>query len=157
MGIVNGYNDNTFRPNNLINRAEFAKIIIATFYDSEQIDNCDVNTIPFTDVVQEEWYAPYICVGYQEGFIQGYGDTNLFKPANNLNYVEALKLIYLANSDQGISMDENVEWYLPYLKAAKEDSIHLSEFGNNLEQQISREEMAELMDRYFHVDYQSNL
>lgn len=40
QGIVNGYSDGTFRPDNPITRGEFTKIIVNTTYPQDDIVNC---------------------------------------------------------------------------------------------------------------------
>ncbi|MBQ8002230.1 MAG: S-layer homology domain-containing protein [Clostridia bacterium] len=51
--IINGYPDGTFKPNNPITRAEFAKIIVLASgrYDAKA-------TCTFTDVPKERWDYP---------------------------------------------------------------------------------------------------
>lgn len=87
-GIVGGYSDGSFKPTNPLNRAELLKILVegkgytpdAAFYKS-----CfpDVNT---------EWFARYVCYAKENGWIEGYPD-NTFKPANNVNKAEAIKML----------------------------------------------------------------
>ena len=35
QGVINGYEDNTYKPNNPINRAEFVKIIVDTIFTKD--------------------------------------------------------------------------------------------------------------------------
>lgn len=53
-GIINGYDDNTFRPDNSVTRAEFAKIITLAF-DLKKAEKID-----WADVDSNQWYYPYI-------------------------------------------------------------------------------------------------
>ena len=53
-GIINGYDDNTFRPDNSVTRAEFAKIITLAF------DLKKAEMIDYSDVDIQKWYYPYI-------------------------------------------------------------------------------------------------
>ena len=56
QGIVNGYPDNTYRPANLINRAEFTKIVIGAVDDQVQTQlDCDPGA-PLSDVEPGSWY-----------------------------------------------------------------------------------------------------
>lgn len=66
--IINGYEDNTFRPQNIIRREEFAKMILLTC----QIDESDDES-GFADVAPGAWYAPYIFAAAQKGIIDGIG------------------------------------------------------------------------------------
>jgi hypothetical protein len=88
-GIIEGYPDGTFKPDQGINRAELAKIMVYGSLDgqpdAEVYNNC------FSDVTTE-WYAPYVCYAQEQGWVQGYPDGT-YKPAQNVNRVEALKII----------------------------------------------------------------
>ena len=55
MGIVNGFDDGTFRPDSNITKAEFVKIIISAFglYNSDA-------AVTLTDNNPEDWYYKYV-------------------------------------------------------------------------------------------------
>lgn len=55
LGIVNGFEDGTFRPNNNITKAEFVKIVISAF----GLYNPDA-AVTLTDNNPEDWYYAYI-------------------------------------------------------------------------------------------------
>lgn len=88
-GVVQGYEDGTFGPDKPVNRAELIKIIVEYVSpepDPELYHNC------FNDINQE-WYAPYVCFAKEElGIVQGY-DDDTYRPANEVNRVEAIKII----------------------------------------------------------------
>lgn len=52
--IISGYPDGTFRPDNSVTRAEFAKII------KEAFDLQEKNLLDYEDIKQEAWYYPYL-------------------------------------------------------------------------------------------------
>jgi len=85
-GIVQGYPDGTFKPEAKINRAEILKIILEASAKDQigQSQNC------FPDV-KEEWFAKYVCYALNQGIVKGYPDGK-FKPAQNVNMVEGLKM-----------------------------------------------------------------
>ena len=85
-GIINGYTDGTFRPENQITRAEFVTMIMQNKTLSE------FDTIPFTDVKSDLWSVKYIYSAYKEKYIDGYED-NTFKPDNPITRAEAVKII----------------------------------------------------------------
>lgn len=96
-GVVTGYADGTFKPNNTVNRAEFMKMLAeAKDVDYADIDNEDLANC-FTDVhdVATEWFAPPICAGKSLGWVNGYSDGT-FKPTQNINKAEALKIVLTA-------------------------------------------------------------
>jgi len=92
-GIVIGYSDGTFKPNNLVNRAEAMKIIVNTYAIVNDL-TLTANSLPFTDVVQDAWYTKYISYGYYKGIIGGYSDGT-FKPENPVTRAEFSKMTVL--------------------------------------------------------------
>ncbi len=59
-GVLSGYPDGTFRPDEPITRAELAKILVAAF-DLDDVVNAP-NDI-YTDVSADEWYVSYVRYG----------------------------------------------------------------------------------------------
>lgn len=80
--VINGYDDGTFRPNNEITRAEFAKMIV----NALELDLVKYNGI-FNDVKASDWYADYVATLVKAGLAKGYGDGS-FKPNNKITRVE---------------------------------------------------------------------
>ncbi len=149
--IVEGYADGTFKPEQKINRAEFLKIITESIFAEDEIKNCTKNNLLsgweyafFSDVDRDIWYANYVCQGKMKRVVNGYGDGT-FRPADEINYVEALKIIFEANSDRGMQNPVGKEWYSPYL-----ESVNAYYIGLDIEpdKKLTRGEMAELIDGY---------
>lgn len=91
-GIVKGDDKGNFRPNDWVNRGEFAKIV------AEAID-LDLTTVKvaencFADVktFKEHWFTPYVCAMKEKGLINGYAG-NVFEAAKFINRAESLKVI----------------------------------------------------------------
>ena len=138
--IVQGYDDGTFKPDNLINRAEFMKIVIGAKYSQDYINvssggNC------FSDV-RTDWYSTYVCIAKDEGVISGYPDGT-FRPAQNISFVEAAKILAEA---YGLEVTKGGSWYAGYVNALQENNYIPSTVGA-LEKTITRAEMAELIWR----------
>lgn len=151
-GVIEGYEDGTYRPDQKINRAEFTKIVIASnpLFDSGEISDCEKNYtvtnwgyVYFPDVVREQWYTPYICTAKIKGVVKGYDDGN-YKPAQNIAYSEALKIIYETYEDAG-DATQTENWYAPYLGDAKANKIDL---GISPAKEITRGEMAQLISNF---------
>ncbi|PKL37109.1 hypothetical protein CVV38_04480 [Candidatus Peregrinibacteria bacterium HGW-Peregrinibacteria-1] len=87
-GIINGYPDNTFRPDSPINRAELLKI---AFLSVDQ-DTYSAPKTPFSDIIESSWYERYVNTAYDLGIIQGYSD-NTFRPEQYVTKAEAIKII----------------------------------------------------------------
>src|SRR5665647_3691703 len=70
-GIINGYEDGTFRPNNPITRAEFCKIITSALIYDGVIADYVTTTGTFTDVPADLWSVKYIETASANGFVLG--------------------------------------------------------------------------------------
>lgn len=86
FGIITGYPDGTFRPEDPITRAEFATMV-AKFNKLAEI-----GTAAFTDVDESHWAAVYIAQVYNRGWASGYPDGT-FKPDKNITRAEAVSTI----------------------------------------------------------------
>ena len=84
-GILTGYPDGRFRPNNSVTRAEFAAIVTATF--SQVTKKRDYQ--PFNDVPATHWAISAIQKSYETVFITGY-PGGLFRPAYRIKRINAL-------------------------------------------------------------------
>lgn len=81
-GVINGYEDGTFRPDNNITRAELAKIIAtAKNYTAEA-------EISFTDVAGDEWFVSDLKKCVAQSVIGGYEDGT-FRPDEYITREEA--------------------------------------------------------------------
>ncbi|MBW7461024.1 S-layer homology domain-containing protein, partial [Paenibacillus sepulcri] len=71
IGFINGYPDNTFRPDARINRAEFAAMLARAVPLSAEgetmLSYADADQIP-------EWAAPHIAAATASGILIGYSD-----------------------------------------------------------------------------------
>lgn len=85
-GIVSGYGDGTFRPDNPITRAEFTKMVNSTLGVSRVAD------LDFYDVSQEQWFYPEICKGVAAAYINGNGDGS-FSPDNPVTRQESAVML----------------------------------------------------------------
>lgn len=84
-GVISGYDDNTFRPENYITRAEFAAI--ASRFDSVTYNGGN----KFNDI-DGHWAQNYINRAAQKGWVSGYED-NTFRPDSLITRAEAISLI----------------------------------------------------------------
>lgn len=128
-GIISGYPDGTFKPNQSINRAEALKIIFKTTNKQARLSNYQS---PFPDVQADQWFAPYVSQAKELGIISGYPDGT-YKPWREVNRAEFVKIATgaLANYQEPTShsaatiqysdLDIN-EWYMPYLSFALENN-----------------------------------
>ena len=87
LGVVNGYADGTFRPNNSITRAEFAAIIVRLF----MLKSDDDLTAGFVDV-QGHWAKNDIAILSEYGIVKGYQNGS-FRPNATITREEMITIV----------------------------------------------------------------
>lgn len=87
LGVINGYDDGTFKPDGSITRAEFAKIITYVL----GLSGLTTPSTEFSDV-GGHWANANIKTAYDQGIINGFEDGT-FRPDDNVTYEQALKMI----------------------------------------------------------------
>ena len=85
MGIIKGYEDGSFKPNDPISRAEFAAI--AARFDPDG----DKTPATFSDV-SSHWAKDEISIAANHGWIKGYEDGS-FKPDQKITRAETMTLV----------------------------------------------------------------
>lgn len=86
-GILDGYEDGSFRPNASITRAEFTKIAVSFF---KHVGGASSN--PFNDVPDSAWYAEFVKAAAELGLIDGYEDGT-FRPNAPITRAEACTIV----------------------------------------------------------------
>ncbi len=89
MGIISGYSDGTFRPNDPITRAELTKIAAGFFADKRVTAHYDGR---FSDVSGSEWFVSALEKAIEEGIVQGYQDGT-FAPDQYITRAQACTII----------------------------------------------------------------
>lgn len=121
LGIVGGYPDGTYLPDNLIKREEFFKLL--TNILTEKPDTANTKIL-FTDVVADEWYVPTIKTAVAAGITSGYGDGT-FGIGLMISRQEAAKVAgsvipaYDVDGNNGVGQvrdkDKIADWAYPYV------------------------------------------
>lgn len=137
-GIVEGYPDGSFQPDRKVNRAELLKVIVESAYENEFGDF--ENESCFNDVPATEWYSQYVCFAENENIVEGYFDGS-FRPANNINFVEATKIILIGF---GYEYVEGDPWYENILEIASSNNYTPADIYS-FDQEITRAQVAEMI------------
>lgn len=87
-GLVDGYADGTFRPENPVGRAELVQLV-ANFFPAAAGESA------FPDVPAGHWAAGVIGWAVEQGWVSGYPDGT-FQPARSVSRCEAVRLVNLA-------------------------------------------------------------
>ena len=83
-GIISGYEDGTFRPENPVTRAEFASMLEKTF-DAKKV----AESLKFGDIPADYWAVGAIDEATQTGFLKGY-PQQIFQPTQKIPRVQVL-------------------------------------------------------------------
>ena len=120
LGILSGYTDGTFRPNNSITRQDFA-IMLA---QSLGHDNDEEATSPFKDVSDSDYGVSSIAYLYEQGIVAGDNNGN-FNPNANITRQEAAIMLAKAFKATGTTSDKFTDdasiasWAKSFVYAAK--------------------------------------
>lgn len=74
LGIMNGYDDGTFGPDDPLAREQAAGVL----YNYLGEKDASAPSAPHADVAQGQWYSPAVNWAVENGVMGGYGGTNLF-------------------------------------------------------------------------------
>lgn len=98
-----------------LSRSEAAAFIVRLLCDEEKVKNnkYKYTDTDFSDVKEDEWYAPYIGYCVENDIINGY-PGNVFKPKDKLGEKAFLKLVLTAI---GYEYDEDFTWDNVFEKA----------------------------------------
>ena len=96
LGVIKGYSDGSFKPNDTVTRAEMAKMIFTIMNGGK--DNADsYASLPtaFTDLASAGWAQGYIRYLQNTGIIAGKSATK-FAPNDTVTGLEAAKMVLVA-------------------------------------------------------------
>ena len=144
-GVLNGYPDGTFRPNNTLTRAELCKIVNLVFGYTEAAPDT------FTDVSTNDWFYSYVAIAKKAGYITGHADGT-FKGNDFLTREQACAIITRVTELYDLSMTETITdevsaWAVPYVNKVVANKLMLLEEGGKFRatENITRGELTSVM------------
>lgn len=146
-GIVNGYPDGTYKPQQTVNRAEILKIIAEAYVKQQNTDSSIFDKYKsqkcFNDSQVGQWYNKYVCFGKDNGWIVGYENGQVFRPEQTVTFVEALKITY-----KGLNKDftEGSVWYQDLVERASSKNFIPFDI-TTFNAQFRRNQMADMITR----------
>ena len=105
LGVVDGYSDGDFRPDDVLTRGAAAKIICNLILGPTTASALSAGTAPFKDVPVTNTFAGYITYCSQQGIISGYADGT-FRPTGTLSGNAFMKMLLGA-----LGYDSSIEGY----------------------------------------------
>lgn len=160
-GVLQGYADNTFRPDQTVNRAEAVKILVAPLISQEDLSRYTASS--YSDIEDGAWFKPYVEAARQKfGIIDGPPKTSTFNGSKAVIKAEFLKMLTLsqgsdpqsAYSEFRFPLSSDVvspeEWYYPYVRYAIATSMTMVSQDGTLSpaKQLTRAEVAMLLYRF---------
>lgn len=123
-GVIGGYPDGEFKGWKEVNRAELAKFLLLARYGSVAGIS---NNGKFPDVLDGQWYVPFVVTAANLGIINGHPDGT-FKPADTVNTAEFLKMLTLTfnletNLDYSYTDVNSNAWYAQYSGIAEKYNL----------------------------------
>lgn len=106
-GIINGYEDGTFKAGDRLTRAEFCKMVNLTFGFTVASDNV------FADVKNTDWFYTQVLYAINKGYIKGFED-NTFRGDDFISREQVcviLDRILSLTSDKEVTVSDEVsDW-----------------------------------------------
>lgn len=118
LKIVNGKSATSFAPNDVVKRAEMAKMLVIALGKDSEATKAKGKT-KFPDVKSDYWATGYINVASELGLIKGYPDGT-FAPEDTVSYVESVAMLLRALNYEDVN---KLSWPDGYMKRAKDISL----------------------------------
>lgn len=160
--IISGYDDNTFRPNKAVNRAEAIKLIVAPLVTSDQIAAAKKAKTAYSDIPQEVWYQPYVAIARISKVIDGPPKKTAFNGTNTVLKAEFMKMVQTAFGADPLASYSEITlpiatdvkdasaWFYPYMRYALATSMVSVNASGELHpgKQLTRGEVAVMLYRF---------
>lgn len=132
--IIYGYNDQTFKPENKITRAEFLTLLSRVY--NWNLSSHATNTTHFKDYASFGNRDKVISYAISAGYIKGYED-NTFRPNDTISYKEVEIIM-------GRAVDKSFKWYNSESKMLYEKKVRASSY-DNVNNKINRGEVSYML------------
>ena len=143
LGVINGYDDGSYKPDATVTRAEMAKMIFVVRNNKIDDSAYKNNSTKLTDV-NNHWAAGYIKFCESQGIIAGKGN-NQFAPDATVTGVEAAKMLLVVSGyDAQKAGLTGSAWQTNVLKYAGAAGI-LDDVNSALESGLPRQYAAQMI------------
>lgn len=149
MGVLDGYGDGTFRPDTVLNRAQFCKMAVYAMDGSGELGRYSTVTI-FPDVKPSHWASAYINMASRKGIISGFADGK-FKPGQTVTAGQAVTILMrgLGYKDE----DMGGVWPQSYMAEAQTNGLLKSTGITSAYAGVTRAQAAKLFMNLFEAKH----
>lgn len=149
MGVLDGYGDGTFRPDTVLNRAQFCKMAVYAMDGSGELGRYSTVTI-FPDVKPSHWASAYINMASRKGIISGFADGK-FKPGQTVTAGQAVTILMrgLGYKDE----DMGGVWPQSYMAEAQTNGLLKSTGITSAYAGLTRAQAAKLFMNLFEAKH----
>lgn len=152
LGIMSGYPDKTFRPNDSLSRGELATLLVKA--KGFEVKMAKEST--FWDINRHSWVSPYVEVAVKRKYVKGYPDGS-FAPNQKITRAEAATvfakfsgLFVKPKASQKVfpDVDKN-HWAAPAILVGKKAGLYAYLSGKDFgpKKYLSRAEAAEILSK----------
>lgn len=145
--IVTGYPDGTFKPENLITRAEIA-VAVTKMTNRTNLVEAAKSTNKFTDVSGKnyDWARGYINVLADAEIIKGKTQTT-FAPSENISYIQLMTILIRTKSGAASELEQYGKWPNNYIEYIQRNNLLGDVVVKDWNSPATRGDMAKLMYR----------
>ncbi len=120
LKIVNGFEDNTFKPKNNVTRAQLSKMLVISMGMEDEVTSAGKKFLNFNDVLSSYWGYGYIKVASDKKLVKGYTDGK-FKPDGTVTYAEATAMVVRALGYEDVIKKSSLTWPNNYMSYANDN------------------------------------
>lgn len=161
VGVLQGYEDGTFKPNQPVGRHEAVKIIVTPLVPAEAL--AQLTSSSYTDVPAGSWFLPTTEAAFRVlRIIDGPPKSSQFRPTATVKKAEFLKMLELGSGVDPASSYAEIrtplaldvtnadEWYYPYIRYAVASSMTQVTAEGMLSpgRELTRADVALLLHRF---------
>lgn len=160
-GILQGYDNGTFRPDATLTRAHASKILALSL----KLDTRNVKDPGFKDLNKNQWYYGYVAALANAGHISGFEDGT-FRPNAPMTRAQAAKIIDLsyqlplkAKAENPFKDVSNSAWYAKHIRTLVENKVTKGKTTTTFEPNanVTRAQMASFVVRAENLEHIAKL
>lgn len=143
IGVIDGFADGSFKPDNTLTREQAAKILTYMLMGKTQADKLVATVAPYADVAADRWSAGAIAYCTNEGILSGVGNGR-FNPSGELTGLQFAKMLLVAlGYDPDIEKLTGSSWAVNTASLALDADLD-DKIGGTMSGALSRQDAAQM-------------